>query len=375
MKRLALLFCLLIPLAAQAVTTKTVYVKSDAANNGDGTTHNDAASPGAAGAYNSLANAFSGEATNLVTADRLLVVKCLGASADSSTPTWTGFTTDATRRIQIKCDDTSPGACHSGVWSTSKYRKTTSGHAVFDFTAIANVDVIGIQAENTGGAGDSRRVFDITSTAGTYEISGNLIRYSGAGSADPDSNCIHARGTAAQTITVYNNIISGCFSQGIKFFPQGAVAQVGIFYNNTIVNAGGDGFNADGDGTTDSLYQKNNLVYGSTGSDYSFGAGFSTTTQTTNASEDATSPNVGLRSRTFSFVSGSDFHLGSGDTGAKDQGTDLSGDAQKAFSTDIDGVARAGTWDVGADELTASGKVLNQNNITGGLTQISGGAQ
>lgn len=354
MKKLLLLaLFLLSPVVAQALTTKTVYVKSDAANNGDGTTHGDAASPGGVGAYNSLANAFTGEAADLVAADRLLVVKVLGANADTSTPTWTGFTTDATRRIQIKCDDTSVGACHSGVWSTSKYRKATSGHATFDFTAIANVDVIGIQAENTGGAGDSRRVFDITSTAGTYEISGNIIRYSGGGGADSDSNCIHARGSATQTITVYNNIISGCFSQGIKYFPQGS-NQVGIFYNNTIVNAGGDGFNADGDGSNDSLYQKNNLVYGSAGSDYSFGAAFSTTVQTTNASEDATSPNVGLRSRTFSFVSGSDFHLQSSDTGAKDQGTDLSADAQKAFSTDIDAQTRTGTWDVGADEYQSS---------------------
>lgn len=52
------------------------------------------------------------------------------------------------------------------------------------------------------------------------------------------------------------------------------------------------------------------------------------------------------------YVSGtnslSDFHLKSG-ADAIDAGTDLSG----TFTTDIDGVTRSGTWDIGADEYSA----------------------
>ena len=59
-----------------------------------------------------------------------------------------------------------------------------------------------------------------------------------------------------------------------------------------------------------------------------------------------------------------DFHLDSGDTVAKDQGTDLSADGNFAFDDDInDGVmgagkageTRSGTWDVGFDEYVAAG--------------------
>lgn len=44
------------------------------------------------------------------------------------------------------------------------------------------------------------------------------------------------------------------------------------------------------------------------------------------------------------------YHLDSADTGAIDQGTDLSGDGTFAFDDDIDGDTRSGDWDIGCDE-------------------------
>ena len=60
-----------------------------------------------------------------------------------------------------------------------------------------------------------------------------------------------------------------------------------------------------------------------------------------------------LVNQTFSFVdlAGGDFHLTSGDSGARDQGVDLSADPDLSFSDDIDGDTRGGTWDIGADEF------------------------
>lgn len=60
-----------------------------------------------------------------------------------------------------------------------------------------------------------------------------------------------------------------------------------------------------------------------------------------------------VRTVTFEDEAGDDFHLDSTDTGAVDYGTDLSGDANLAFTDDIDGNTRSGTWDVGADEIIA----------------------
>ena len=60
--------------------------------------------------------------------------------------------------------------------------------------------------------------------------------------------------------------------------------------------------------------------------------------------------------QSFDFVDApnGDYHLGDGDTAARDAGTDLSADAAYPFDTDIDGDARTGTWDIGADEAGAS---------------------
>lgn len=60
---------------------------------------------------------------------------------------------------------------------------------------------------------------------------------------------------------------------------------------------------------------------------------------------------------TPSFVdSGNDdFHLQSGDTEWKDNGTDLSADSDFAFDDDIDEEARSGSWDIGFDEVVAVG--------------------
>lgn len=59
-------------------------------------------------------------------------------------------------------------------------------------------------------------------------------------------------------------------------------------------------------------------------------------------------------SQTFSFVDigAHDFHLTSSDTGAKDYGTSNPGSG--LYSDDIDGVARSGSWDIGADEYVST---------------------
>jgi len=81
-----------------------------------------------------------------------------------------------------------------------------------------------------------------------------------------------------------------------------------------------------------------------------------------NASEDATAPGANsLINQTLTNISWvstdtntEDLHINSGST-LKDAGVDLSG----IFTTDIDGVTRTGTWDIGADEYVAAGGGLS----------------
>lgn len=76
---------------------------------------------------------------------------------------------------------------------------------------------------------------------------------------------------------------------------------------------------------------------------------------------------------TFENAGAGDFHLGSGDTVAKDKGTDLSSDANLPIWNDIDGDARGATWDVGADEYISVGAVAPTGVLQGPLVGPFGG--
>lgn len=85
-----------------------------------------------------------------------------------------------------------------------------------------------------------------------------------------------------------------------------------------------------------------------------------TVTGSGNLTGDATAAQPGLGSMLPSndvlayFASANDFHLAAAATSAsavRDVGANLSTDPDLSFTTDIDGLARSGAWDVGADEL------------------------
>ncbi len=94
----------------------------------------------------------------------------------------------------------------------------------------------------------------------------------------------------------------------------------------------------------------------------------------TNISEDATSPDTAYRNKIIHFVdeTNNDFHLANTDTNARNQGTDLSADANLALADDIDGDTRPyrNVWDIGADENRERRTVLNTpitDRFTSGL--------
>lgn len=121
----------------------------------------------------------------------------------------------------------------------------------------------------------------------------------------------------------------------------------GYSYNNTVHGfLGGTGVIS---GTGGGVY-KNTISYNNQ-TDFSAGA---INTSTNNLSKDGTAPpyNVYYTTKTISFVNAAagDFHLAATDTDAIDNGADLS----SIFTTDIDGVTRTGTWDIGADEYVSA---------------------
>lgn len=102
----------------------------------------------------------------------------------------------------------------------------------------------------------------------------------------------------------------------------------GYWYNCTLVNSTNGFYQSSG-----TAYAKNGCSSGNT-NDWS-----GTWTKTTCTSEDD--------SPTYVNSSGDDFHLASGDTVCRGNGTDLSSDSNYAFDDDIDKETIVGSWSIG----------------------------
>jgi hypothetical protein len=304
------------------------------------------------GDYTSLSAAEAGEQGDLVSLDRQLDIECY-AMEDTAQVAWGGWTTDATRYIRIF---TPASERHDGKWSTSAYRlRVTSGwggfFTMFDVSDAHFMRIDGLQfgAEpNEGGsrgavyAGDQCRVSNCViynaPAAGLTGSSGLSIAFTG-GKAYAWNNIVYLQGTSSGGSGL--NASTGNFNHKA------------VIYNNTAYGFDKNFTYASGSGAT----AKNNLAQAGVTADYDpRDAGGSSN----NLSEDATSPDAALRNKVVSFVNeaGFDFHLSGSDTAAKDAGADLSADADLAFSTDIDGDTRSGSWDIGADEAAAAAGVI-----------------
>jgi hypothetical protein len=77
--------------------------------------------------------------------------------------------------------------------------------------------------------------------------------------------------------------------------------------------------------------------------------------------------------QTFTFVDegADDLHLAGTDGGAQNFGTDLSGDSAFPFSTDFDGETRAGSWDIGADEVSPVQLVVADLAVAAALEAVA----
>lgn len=329
-------------------TTITRYVNTASTAGGDGTTN---ATTGANRAYATLAACLSALVTaypNLVTSDVVLDVRCSGATADTAQPTIAGFTTDATRYLQITGEA-------SKSWDTAKYRLTVAAASVFAGVPPSFTRLIGLQLRNTNGY----KILDCgTPTAGyTFLVRDCLIDHVGVarGGANP---VINSAGTNSRHITLVNNVVVGALDQFVQWQYSGGTK---VAYNNTVRITGLAGTAAiqlaNGGGSAPTRVI-NNIVEVTAGSCYDVSAGNSLTSSA-NISSDTTSPQTALRSTTLTYTNAAtgDLTPAATDTVALDVGTDLSADATYPFAADIMATARpqGSAWDIGAIERLASG--------------------
>jgi len=356
-----LLTCVQLVARDAVAADKTVFVNTDCANNGTGSANTCAGSPGGAGAYNSLANANTGEAGDLDTLARTLTIKCSGTAADAGFGGLAGFTpVPVTRYYVIDCDETEANGCNPTNVYDANYFHVQNTFDPINTNPVGNVWIKNIQITNSGtGTNGDAKAGVVFRGVGAPKLSGNIIRATGT-TTDNDSNGVTINNPDFSHARVWNNFIDGFHGNGARCRTTGT-GQTCTIYNNTVTNVGGDGYQLDGDSGSPFLNLKNNICYATTGPCFtfagSFGGGY---THSANASDDATSPDGGTyQNLTFTFVNVGlkNFGLASGDTAAKDRGTTLTSDTAQAITVDKKTTSRpqGSSFDVGADELIQAG--------------------
>lgn len=289
------------------------------------------------GDYTSLAACITGEAGNLVTLDRQLVINCSGGNDDNPVSFSNAqFTTDETHGVTIN------GSSDYTLRSTNAVALTIAvGYVIVN---DLNIEVLGMNANYQGciaqGAIGSGTVNEF-----------NRCRLK----AYPSTTLRHRTfsitlSTAARTCIVRNCLIwnalpnNASIANSQMFIESGAV----YLYNNTIVGAYNSVY-ATG-GTT---YARNNIFIPSNAvaGTWAAGSNYNSTTKAT-----ATGGANDRVNQTFTFTNEStgDFSLTSGDTGAKDAGENLSA-VTYGFSDDILSATRSDPWSIGAWEFITGG--------------------
>lgn len=321
------------------------------------------------GDYTSLSNWEAGYGTctvanyptmagdgDLVTAGLIAIAECYSMS-DTTAVTINGwYATDATRYIKVYTPTTER---HDGKWNTGKYIIESSGNVLAVMEQYVRIE--GLQINQTGGSWNNGTI-NINVATPNITIAYNLIKSSLANSVAAGGGLINFAyvTTSAGAEYIWNNILydkPGTFGCGMYI---GDYTGNYYIYNNSLR---GMAYGIVRTNITN-IYAKNNLFSGNTNDATGTFAAGTDYNATNNASIGYTVTGGGnthdRTSQTFSFVNDTnkDFHLLSTDTGAKDFGIDLSGDANLAFTTDIDGQTRSGSWDIGADEYIAAGGLV-----------------
>ncbi len=291
-------------------------------------------------------------------ASPIAVAKIDGSWSASDTQTFiTYFDGDTDNYVKVY---TAPAARHPGYWDYAKYRiahtSTSCGSNVTTLNLYDDYIVIdGLQVYLDNAAEcqyvNAVAVDYVYNPQSLITLSNNLIRNSKNGTAGDNGIGIFANGSFSSNVNIYNNVIYDfIFSASILDWESGET----YIYNNTVYNCeiGIYGGNV----------LINNLVASSTTAWY----GDFDIRSDYNATDNDETPSGGgihnAANATFNFISAGDsiFRLAEDDSGARDQGFDITSSSTlnviPGITTDIDGNTRPfnGVWDIGADEFMQS---------------------
>lgn len=303
------------------------------------------------GDYTSLFAAEAGEDGDITgTGPAIFEVSGTWSGPETAKVVWTNWTTTPDDYIEIR---SATDSRHNGVWDDTLHSIVVSNGDCFAFTE-ANIKCFGIQMNATATAGTGDNVIVINPTVGTntYFIANNLLRGDPLDTDDWQRG-IDASDSDINTIYVWNNIFFEFTQEDTTsdVVMRGNAATI-YFYNNTVVG----GAISTHTSTSNVLVAKNN-IFADVGTEAMFGTYDSNSEFNSTDFSTLEGGGSGNRtSQTFTFVGETDnppnYLLASGDGGAKDFGTDLSGDGNLPFDVDILGESRPDStvWDMGAHE-------------------------
>ncbi len=329
------------------------YVNTDSTAGGDGTTN---ATSGANRAYATLDEAVDARWTG--TPSTIIEIECSAPSgvADTAPVTITDIPSTSANRLRIYAATGHEARANS--WDTAKYRLSVNA----GFNAAISISdefvrIENLQVENTAALANQPRCISINGKASSdVRITGCRCWNSGNTATPGGADVIDLGNNVAFGVIVANCILEGG-ERSFRSYYSDDTGAVLVLYDNLAIGPTTTCFRIGMSNGFGNTYLKNNICQGAGVTNYEFVEGTASVTSVTNISEDATSPQSGLRNLAVTFVNegSGDYRLASSDTAAKDAGTDLSGDAQYAFSTDINGTTRSGTWDIGPHEYVSAG--------------------
>ncbi len=280
----------------------------------------------------------------------IIGIECYSMS-DTTQVTIYGWTTGINNYIYIY---TPISERHDGKWNTGKYRLEVSTNSITlsNYEAYVWIDGLQISVNNDTNYHRPLNSGEEQVVANEIKISNNILKIVQTTPPDTSEGLTAAAGiNTASVIKIWNNIIYDIVGVGSgKGIYINSSYWTAYIYNNTIIDC------------TDGIYissgtviAKNNIVKGSGDVNTYIGTfALGTDYNSTDGTDTGDGGPHSLISQTFSFVaeSSDNFHLAPNDTGARNQGIDLSIDLYLPFSTDIDGQTRPGQliWDIGADE-------------------------
>lgn len=339
------------------------YVNTDAAGGGDGTTNGTGAGGTNAFASVSAAEAALRQDLTGVTCDVAdeqgnnyiaLDILCSGTAADTTAVDFNSasWVTDATHRLRVRLNGTGAGA----KWDSGLYRLVGSpgyGVPMIYVTSGICLTLQDLQVESQSTLDNAPHAFRANDFGYNVHIVGGFYRTtSTTGTPDDPMTFVVRPNTGTAKLYMSNVTIVAATGPAFDILNTTSATFEVYAYNCTMVCRAGTGsvFGFTLNASPTSRF-KNLLLQSAAGSNYSVGNAAATETATI-LTQDATSPTVGLRSKTLTFVDATnwDYHLTSSDTDAIGAGTDLSADTYYSFSDDGDGITRTAPWDVGADQ-------------------------